>query len=91
MDYLQENNAIGLEDINLLEEDRDSGTIFHEEGIHKTTKSTLRMSFLCVLECILIVLTTSRNFTKNMLFEVVSGQESKLREKTMTIIYVTSN
>ena len=35
MDYLQENNAIVLEDINLLEEDTDSGTIFHEEGIHK--------------------------------------------------------
>ena len=31
----RKNNAIVLEDINLLEEDTDSGTIFHEEGIHK--------------------------------------------------------
>jgi len=91
MDYLQENNAIGLEDINLLEEDGDSRTIFDDEGIHKEDKkSTLRMLFLPVLECILIALMTSRNFTKNTLLEMVSGQESELREKTMTINYVTS-
>jgi len=35
MDYLQENNAIDLKDINLLEEDGDSGTILDEEGIDK--------------------------------------------------------